>query len=66
VYKQGSENRVADVLSRKPQAEVFYHAVFVCQPKWLDEVGSSYEVDQYSKDIITKLAIDSIAVPNFS
>jgi hypothetical protein len=66
VYKQGAENRAAYALSRKPFLDSECYAISVCQPKWLEEVTQSYEADQYCKDVIAKLAVDTNAVPNFS
>lgn len=64
VYRKGAENGAADALSRAPTSQLA--AVSVCQPQWVDEVISSYEGDDHAKELLTKLSIDSAAVPNFT
>jgi hypothetical protein len=71
-YKKGTENVVADALSRRshetsvPLADSACLAFSIPQSKWLLEVIESYMQDEFSKCIIAKLALDSDAVPHFS
>jgi hypothetical protein len=48
-YKKGSDNRVADALSRRPlsslELPMHCHSISSSQPKWLKEVVSSYVHD---------------------
>lgn len=66
VYKRGSDNRVADALSRKSSHEAECSSISTCAPQWLTEVVQGYQVDEHALSMISKLAIDSSAVPNFS
>lgn len=66
VYKKGSENRVADALSRKPTLSSSCAAVSSCSPQWITEVVSGYQHDEHSLSIIAKLAISAQAVPEFT
>jgi ribonuclease HI len=64
VYRKGAKNGAADALSRAPAADLA--AMSVCQPQWVDEVISSYAGDDHTKELLTKLSLDSSVVPNFS
>lgn len=66
IYKPGIHNRVADALSRRTDPSAECVLVSSCTPSWLEEVIATYEADPYVLDIITKLAVQSRAVPNFS
>lgn len=63
-YRLGSENRVADALSRCAPAEV--HAVSVVVPQWLLDIQNSYSHDPTAQSMLAKLAIDPSAVSNFT
>jgi hypothetical protein len=68
VYKKGSDNRVADALSRRPDSHsaTSFLALSSCQPKWIDEIVQSYSDDVAAQDMIAKLVLDSSVVPNFT
>jgi hypothetical protein len=69
IYQKGVDNRAIDALSRKPSYIVHVadcNAIPVVQPKWLEEVIQSYDVDPYPTEVLAKLMIDSSFVPNFS
>lgn len=66
IYKKGSENRVADALSRKPSHESSCAALSVCQPSWLQSVVSGYQTDVHSRELVAKLLLNPTAVPHFS
>jgi hypothetical protein len=69
VYKKGVENSAADALSHRlrdcPNHDQCF-AISFGQPKWIEEVTSTYERDSVTQEIIAKLVLDSVAVPNFS
>jgi hypothetical protein len=71
------ENKAVDALSRRGSADTISDhiagvvgveclAMSVCQPQWMMEVLASYEDDEYTRDVLAKLAIDDAAVPHFS
>jgi hypothetical protein len=64
-YKKGRENKVADALSRAPHSQQVM-AVSVVVPVWVEQVQASYEQDPKRLELLTKLSIDSQAVPKFS
>lgn len=64
LYHPGTDNRVADALSRCVQGEL--QAISVVVPKWLSEVQSSYLNDAEAQDLLAKLSIDPLAVPHFT
>jgi hypothetical protein len=66
VYKKGSENSVADALSRRPHSTNQMMALSVCTPTWLAEVRASYDLDPQPQTMITKLLNDSGVVSHFS
>jgi hypothetical protein len=45
VYKKGTENRVADALSRHLDPPSQLLALFACTPVWLDKVQQGYDKD---------------------
>jgi len=63
---KGVDNRVADALSRKVEPGDQCAAVSVCTPQWLEEVVRSYDNDEKAKTMMTKLSIDSTALPGFT
>lgn len=66
MYKPGSVNRVADALSRHTTHSSQCSALSVVLPQWLSIVSSRYDSDDYSKELLTKLSLDPIAVPHYS
>jgi hypothetical protein len=73
VYKKGSDNKVADALSRNPShytdvtlPTATCHAMSTVQPKWVDEVVKSYGSDSFSKEMIASLLLDPNASPDYS
>lgn len=66
VYKQGSENRVADALSRRAHAAVTCLAVSVCSPQWCQSIIDGYLRDEDTKQLLSKLVLDGSSVPKFS
>jgi hypothetical protein len=57
VYKKGCENRGVDA---------HCCALSFPKPKWLDQMATSYEHDDYARDVIAKITLDSLSVPHFS
>jgi hypothetical protein len=66
VYKQGSANRVADALSRRPHADMQLSALSVCEPSWTSSIIQGYDNDSCTQDILTKISVARQSVPNFS
>jgi hypothetical protein len=66
VYKKGTENRVADALSRRSQQIAYLHSIFVVQPQWLLAVQNSYSTNLVAKELLTKLALAHGSVPHFT
>lgn len=65
MYKQGSENRVADALSRRQHDNEQCLSISVVSPQWLQEIVASYDNDDRAKLMQSKLAVSEEAVPNF-
>jgi hypothetical protein len=65
VYKKGSDNRVADALSRRGGAEQVL-ALSTATPQWLDAVVASYAKDTTTVELITKLSLKDDVVPHYS
>ncbi|KAL8159085.1 hypothetical protein V2J09_000622 [Rumex salicifolius] len=55
VYKKGSENKVADALSRRDEV----CAITAVEPQWMMDIVSSYESDQHAAQLIASTAIAS-------
>jgi hypothetical protein len=66
IYKQGTDNRVADALSRKAHDTNSCCALSVAMPQWCQSLMDGYLQDEETKVLLTKLAVDNSAVPNFS
>jgi hypothetical protein len=66
IYKKGSDNTAADALSRRSSDVASCHALSVSQRKWLDMVSASYDQDEFTQDVIAKLALYSEVVLHFS
>ena len=56
-YKKGSENRVADALSRRPQYEHSLLAISHHQPDWMLEVMELYKEHPQAVELLTSLSI---------
>lgn len=66
VYKKGTENRVADALSRKSAHTSQCAALSTCCPQWLSEVVDGYSGDEETLSLLTKLSIDPAAAPDYT
>ena len=66
MYRPGTANRAADALSRHsaPTAVCSYISTLV--PAWLSAVLASYTTDLVAQNILSKLALDPAAVPQYS
>ena len=56
-YKKGSENRVADALSRRPQYEHSLLAISHHQPDWMLEAMELYKEHPQAVELLTSLSI---------
>lgn len=63
VYKKGTENCVADALSRRPHPEL--SAISSATPAWLSDVYSSYANDPRAQDPLIALSVKPDSVPHF-
>jgi hypothetical protein len=66
VYKKDTKNRVADALSRRVHEAGEISAISTVQPQWLQLVQNSYSTDSAAKELLTKLSLDSMDVPNYT
>nr|XP_051229268.1 uncharacterized protein LOC127347082 [Lolium perenne] len=57
-YKRGADNGAADALSRVGHL-LTANALYICQPKWVQEVANSYETDYVAQTMLARLAIHS-------
>jgi hypothetical protein len=62
-YKKGKENKVVDALSRMDHSISDISSVV---PAWVTEIEDNYKSDSTYADLITQLAVNSQAVPNYS
>lgn len=66
LYKKGSDNGVADALSRRLHDDSQLMAVSACTPNWIDEVTASYSSDSAATALIEKLSVNASAVQHFT
>ncbi|CAO1939527.1 unnamed protein product [Urochloa humidicola] len=66
VYKQGTDNRVADALSRRSHSQASLRALSACSPSWTDAILQGYSLDSEAQVLLSKLALDNSAIPNFT
>jgi hypothetical protein len=66
VYKRGTENRVADALSRHPEPPAQLLAISTSTPTWLIKVQEGYEQDPQAKATIAALSVNPGSVPNYT
>lgn len=66
VYRSGTSNNAADALSHHPNPPAICNAVTSLVPNWIQAVIASYNQDTVAQDLLSKLALDSAAVPNFT
>jgi hypothetical protein len=67
VYKKGSDNRVADALSRRPHtSEESCLALSAVVPQWCDDVIAGYSSDPQAQSYIEQLVLSPDSVPHFS
>jgi hypothetical protein len=65
VYKKGSENTVADALSRRDSEESLM-VISSASPQWLSQLVSSYAGNAQAEQILTKLALEPDSLPHFT
>jgi hypothetical protein len=66
VYKKGTENRVADALSRRSHPKLSLHMVSSVTPEWLSLVQASYDADPQATVLISKLSLKANSIPNYT
>jgi hypothetical protein len=65
VYKKGSENAVADALSRRNHGDVLA-AISAVQHNWLSDVVTGYDSDLAAQALLTQVALHPDAQPPFT
>jgi hypothetical protein len=65
IYKKGVKNRVADALSRRAHDASELCLISTHAPQWMQYVQQSYSSDLAAQKLLTKLSVNSEAVPNF-
>jgi hypothetical protein len=66
VYRKGTDNKVANALSRYPNPPMSLKAISASTPLWLDKVQEGYDMDPKAQQIILALVVDPQAVPDFT
>lgn len=66
VYKKGVDNSVADALPRRSHATELISSISVVTPQRSADIIAGYKDDQYTSDMLAKLATDSTSVPHVS
>jgi hypothetical protein len=66
MYKKGSENRVADALSRRPHPDMESFAMSRAQPAWIMAILDAYQQDSTAKQLLQRLAISGGSEDRFS
>ena len=66
VYKQGSDNRVVDALSRRVHDTPAILAILACSPQWCQDIIDGYLRDEEAKRLLAKLVVNGSSVPHFS
>jgi transposase InsO family protein len=66
VYKPGSDNRVADALSRRVHDTPAVLAISACSPQWCQDIIDGYLRDEEAKRLLAKLVVNGSSVPHFS
>ena len=57
VYRKGSENKVADALSRRPHPDMEVSAISCCQPTWILSIIDAYQQDATAQQLLQRLSI---------
>jgi hypothetical protein len=65
MYKKGTDNWVADALSRRASHDASCVVVTTVVPQWAESVAASYVHDDYCQELLAKLAVDGSFVPHF-
>lgn len=65
-YKRGTDNRVADALSRRQEEEGSTYALTSSEPTWMQQVVLSYEHNPFSSQLLTELIVDPMRKPNYT
>lgn len=66
MYKPGTTNRAADAFSRRATPDSVCSSLSVVKPQWIQQVMDGYNEDSFAIELLSKLAVDPSAVPNYS
>jgi hypothetical protein len=66
VYKQGSGNRVADALSRRPHPPASLLSISICAPSLTSAIIQGYDQDPEAQDLLSKLVVNPQSVNHFA
>jgi hypothetical protein len=66
VYHPGTTNRVVDALSRHLEPPATCVTISTLVPTWSSAVQASYRDDAHATKLLSKLALDSAAIPHFT
>lgn len=58
-YKKGTDNRVADALSRRPHTDTHLLALSQQQPAWLQDILDMYQDSAEAQELPTQVAVQS-------
>jgi hypothetical protein len=65
-YRKGSENRVADALSRRPHEDSSVLAISSSQPVWMEELELAYQSDPRAVELLRNLAMSPSSEPGYT
>jgi hypothetical protein len=66
VYRKGTENRVANALSRHPAPTNQLLTLSFVTPVWLEKVQEEYNEDSKAQQLITALVVSPQFIPHFT
>ncbi|XP_026399008.1 uncharacterized protein LOC113294848 [Papaver somniferum] len=66
LYKKGSDNKVADALSRRHHDSAHCHSITSSQPTWTQDIIASYIADPKVQHLITLLSLTPDAPTKYS
>lgn len=65
-YKKGTENKVADALSRQFEEEANIAALSAVQTSWVSEIQASWESDELVQQLIAKIVAAPVNMVDYT